>query len=200
MGLAAANTAQRVGIVALTPPLLILILCCSIASCIAPRSSAVILSNSSTAHRPKSARTNAPASNEKRPSLNASLTAAAVNPAALVPPPVVNLPRGEIRPMNDKICDLATPGSPSSKMWMSPRVRVPSPYFLATPPSSWNTRDFLIQFIFSSPTIIEGAMERMNNSTKSSRCEIFSISAISVGEISISSSGIFFLSLECIEM
>ena len=116
LGFAAARTAHLVGMVALIPPLLMLIRCCSIASCIAPRSSGVILSNSSTAHRPRSARTRAPASNEKRPSLNASLTAAAVNPAALVPPPVVNRPRGEIRPMKESICDLATPGSPSNRM------------------------------------------------------------------------------------
>ena len=95
-GLAAANTAHRVSIVALIPPFEMCIFCCSIASCIFDLSSLFILSNSSIAASPESARTRIPASKEKRPSLNASLTAAAVKPAPEIPPPEAYFPRGEI--------------------------------------------------------------------------------------------------------
>ena len=71
-GFAAANTAQRVRRLALIPALEIEILCCSIASCILDLSLSFILSNSSIAASPKSARTKAPASNVHRPSAVAS--------------------------------------------------------------------------------------------------------------------------------
>ena len=67
---------------ALMPALEMEILCCSMASCMLERSAVFILSNSSIAAKPKSAKTNAPASNVQRPSAVASLTAAAVKPAA----------------------------------------------------------------------------------------------------------------------
>ena len=82
--------------VALIPPFEIWIFCCSIASCIFALSSLFILSNSSIAANPESARTKIPASREKRPSLKASLTAAAVNPAPEIPPPDAYFPRGDI--------------------------------------------------------------------------------------------------------
>ena len=72
------------------------ILCCSIASCIEPLSDDVILSNSSIAAKPLSESGNIPASSAKRPSLNASLTAAAVSPAADTPPPEAYFPLGDM--------------------------------------------------------------------------------------------------------
>ena len=72
LGFAAASTAQRVRRLALIPAFDIEIVCCSIASCILERSPSFILSNSSIAASPRSARTNAPASKVQRPSAAAS--------------------------------------------------------------------------------------------------------------------------------
>jgi hypothetical protein len=58
-----------------------LIVCCSMASCRALLSSLFILSISSIAAIPLSARTRAPASMVQRPSPSSSLTAVAVRPA-----------------------------------------------------------------------------------------------------------------------
>jgi hypothetical protein len=68
------------------PPLAILIVYYSIASCTLPLSSFLINENSSMQHTPQSANTKAPAS--KIHSLP-SLKAATVNPAEVVPIPVV---------------------------------------------------------------------------------------------------------------
>ncbi len=73
-----------------------LIVCCSMASCIEDLSSSDILSISSIQAIPPDARTRVPASRLHLPSPNSSLTAAAVNPAADVDFPVAMTPRGAI--------------------------------------------------------------------------------------------------------
>ncbi len=79
LGFAAPNNEHRDLSVAFIPALLILMDCCSSASCIAERSSSAILSSSSMAATPLSASTNAPASNVHCwPSPKSSRTAAAV--------------------------------------------------------------------------------------------------------------------------
>ena len=88
-GFAAPSKAHLDCRVAVIPAFAILMLCCSIASCIEERSCDVILSNSSMQAIPLSANTKAPASSVQRPSPNSSRTAAAVNPAALVDFPEV---------------------------------------------------------------------------------------------------------------
>ena len=98
-GFAAARTAHRVRRLALMPALEMEIFCCSMASCMLERSPSFILSNSSIAANPKSARTSAPASSVQRPSAAASWTAAAVRPAAEADWPEVNRPRGEMSAM-----------------------------------------------------------------------------------------------------
>jgi hypothetical protein len=75
--------------VAVIPAFAMLTVCCSSASCIAERSSGVILSSSSTIAIPPSARTSIPASNIHRPPAKSSFTAAAVKPAAVAPLPLV---------------------------------------------------------------------------------------------------------------
>ena len=96
IGFAAANTAQRVFRVALTPPFETSRRCCSIAGCMVRRSSSLILSNSSIAAIPRSESGRIPASRAKRPPPpKSSRTAAAVRPAPETPPPVANMPRGE---------------------------------------------------------------------------------------------------------
>ena len=63
-------------------------------------------------------------------------TAAAVNPAADDAFPDANTLRGASLDIYDNICDFAVPGSPTSKAWISPRVRVPSGISFAIPPNS----------------------------------------------------------------
>ena len=135
-GLAAASIAHLECSVAVIPPLATCTFCCSIAGCIILLSSLEILSNSSIAASPRSERGSTPASRAKRPSPNASLTAAAVRPAPVVPPPVANLPLGESSEMKVSNCDLATPGSPMSSMWISPLDLVLSFDRRETPPNS----------------------------------------------------------------
>jgi len=87
LGFAAPSMEQRHCREAVMPALATLTRCDSIASCMAERSCSVILSSSSIAASPLSARTSAPASRVHRPSPNSSLTAAAVlctrNPLAM---------------------------------------------------------------------------------------------------------------------
>ena len=96
LGFAAARTAHLEGRVAVIPPFATKIFCCSIAGCMALRSSGEILSNSSIAANPLSERGRTPASKANLPSPKESLIAAAVKPAPEVPPPEANFPLGEI--------------------------------------------------------------------------------------------------------
>ena len=98
------------------PAFAILMVCCSIASCIAPLSSGDILSISSIQAIPPEASTKVPASKVHRPSPNSSLTAAAVKPAAEVDFPEAIMPRGAILAADLNNCDLARPGSPIINM------------------------------------------------------------------------------------
>ena len=93
-----------------------LIVCCSIASCIEERSSSDILSISSIQAIPPDAKTSVPASKLHLPSPNSSLTAAAVNPAAEVDFPVAITPLGAILEAERSNWDLARPGSPIINM------------------------------------------------------------------------------------
>ncbi len=117
--------------VATIPPLAIETVCCSIASCIATLSSGRILSISSMAATPLSAKTNAPASRVIPPAF--SRRTAAVNPAAVVPRPEVYKPRGAIFATYCRSCDLAVPGSPNRRTFMSPRMVMSGKRF-PTPP------------------------------------------------------------------
>lgn len=86
LGLVAAIIVALVLILQTIPPFAILIVCYSIASWILARSSFLINENSSIQHTPQSARTRAPASKiYSAPSLKQ----ATVNPAEVVPIPVV---------------------------------------------------------------------------------------------------------------
>ena len=98
------------------PALAMLMVCCSIASCIDDLSSSDILSISSIQAIPPEARTKVPASKVHRPSPNSSLTAAAVKPAAVVDFPAAMTPRGAILAAERSNCDLAKPGSPIISM------------------------------------------------------------------------------------
>ncbi len=88
-GFAAARTGHRAFSVEVIPALAMETVCCSSASCIAERSSGLILSSSSITAIPPSARTSMPASSIHRPPAKSSFTAAAVRPAAVVPLPLV---------------------------------------------------------------------------------------------------------------
>ena len=157
-GFAAARMAHLEWSVAVIPPFATWTCCCSIAGCIILLSSVEILSNSSIAASPRSESGRTPASSANLPSPNASLTAAAVRPAPDTPPPVANRPLGESSEMNESNCDLATPGSPISRMWMSPRDLVLSFSLLDTPPNSCRARER-----FTCPSMpvanIDGAIE-----------------------------------------
>jgi len=85
-GLVAAIIVARELILQTIPPLAILNVCCSMASCILDLSSGFISENSSMQHTPQSARTKAPAS---RINSLPSLKHATVSPAEVVPIPVV---------------------------------------------------------------------------------------------------------------
>jgi hypothetical protein len=88
-GFAAASTGHRAFRVEVIPAFAIETVCCSSASCIAERSSGLILSSSSMTAMPPSARTSSPASRTQRPPAKSSFTAAAVSPAAVAPFPLV---------------------------------------------------------------------------------------------------------------
>mmetsp|Transcript_5151 Transcript_5151/g.21026 ORF Transcript_5151/g.21026 Transcript_5151/m.21026 type:complete len:207 (-) Transcript_5151:272-892(-) len=106
------------------PALAMEIVCCSIASWIATRSSSRILSNSSMHTHPPSAKTIAPPSNMNPPS--ESLTTDAVKPAAEDPFPEVYTQMGAVFSTNLRNCDLAVDGSPINRTLTSPRNFAPS--------------------------------------------------------------------------
>ncbi len=116
LGLAAARSAHLDLRVAMTPALATLMVCCSIASCNALRSSFLILSISSMHAMPLSARTKAPASMVQRPSPNSSFTAVAVRPADEELLPEVYIPRGDSMVIYLKSWLLAIPGSPTKRI------------------------------------------------------------------------------------
>jgi hypothetical protein len=109
VGLVAAIIVALELILQVRPPFAILIVYCSIASCILPRSSYLIKENSSIQHTPKSANTSAPAS--KIYSFP-SLKRATVRPADVVPMPVVITDLIEIFDAKLKSYDFPVPGSP----------------------------------------------------------------------------------------
>jgi len=118
--------------VATMPPLATETVCCSMASCMATRSSGRILSISSMQATPLSARTRAPASRLMPPPR--SRRTAAVKPAAVVPRPDVYKPRGAMRLTYWSSWLFAVPGSPMSSAFMSPRIVMSSSCFM-TPPN-----------------------------------------------------------------
>ncbi|GBE19178.1 hypothetical protein BMS3Abin16_01793 [archaeon BMS3Abin16] len=126
-GFAAARIAVRAENCASIPAFATLTVCCSIASCMAERSSLVILSNSSIQAIPRSASTSAPASRLQPPSPKSSLTAVAVRPAPVAPLPEVKTPFGASSfATYCRISDLPVAGSPRIKMWESPLILPPS--------------------------------------------------------------------------
>lgn len=147
LGFAAASTVVSHLNVAWMFALLIVTLCCSSASCIAETSSLLILSSSSMQHTPLFARTSAPAS-RLHPWMNSSLTTVAVSPAPVAPLPDTYLDFGAMCCILLSICDFAAPGSPTSRMCMSPLVTTPSCLTLRTPPISCRATASLI---FSCP-------------------------------------------------
>eukprot|EP00962_Isochrysis_galbana_P022005 scaffold6529_cov121-Isochrysis_galbana.AAC.5 len=131
-GLHAAKTEHFVRSLQTNPALATESVCCSIASCMAPRSCSRIESNSSMAQMPPSASTKAPASSIHSPP--ASRTAVDVRPAAVAPMPVVRTERGESCAAWRNICDLPVPASPTSSMCDSPRSFIPLASTCETPP------------------------------------------------------------------
>ena len=105
--------------------------CCSIASWIATRSSSRILSNSSMQTHPPSASTIAPPSSMKPPS--ESLTTDAVKPAADEPLPEVYTQMGAVFSTNLRNWDFAVDGSPIRSTLTSPRSLAPSCVVLRDP-------------------------------------------------------------------
>ncbi len=90
---------------------------------------------------------------------------------------------------------MATPGSPISRIWMSPLRYVSSAVFLLTPPNSWSARDLLISLSLSFANI-DGAIDfciRVNNSPDAA---ISSICSLSSSFILISVKG----TLSCLEL
>lgn len=146
-GFAAASTVVSQRRLAWMFALLIVTLCCSRASCIALISSLFILSSSSMQQTPRFARTSAPAS-RLHPCMNSSLTTVAVRPAPVAPLPDTYLDFGAICCVLLSICDFAAPGSPTSRMCMSPLVMTPSFRTFRTPPISCSATASLI---FSCP-------------------------------------------------
>uniref|UniRef100_A0AAG5CRG8 Uncharacterized protein n=1 Tax=Anopheles atroparvus TaxID=41427 RepID=A0AAG5CRG8_ANOAO len=143
MELAAASTEQREFSVVVMPAFAIEIVCCSIASWIATRSSSFILSNSSIQTTPPSASTIAPPSMTKLRVAGSRITDA-VRPAALEPLPEVYTAIGATFSTNLSSCDLAVPGSPSSRILMSPRRVNPSGIRLRAPPNNMLMMAFLM--------------------------------------------------------
>ncbi len=134
-GFAAARTVVSHLSVAWMFALLIVMLCCSSASCIAQPSSFVILSISSMQQSPRFASTSAPAS-RLHPCRNSSLTTAALSPAPDAPLPVTYLAFGATCCILFSSWDFAAPGSPTRSMCMSPLVTIPSSLFFLTPPAN----------------------------------------------------------------
>ena len=178
-GFAAANTLVSARNVAWTFALLMVIVCCSIASCIALLSWGSIFSNSSIQIKPLLARTIAPAS-KLHPLKYSSLTTVAVKPAPEVDFPTTYLPFGEISAIKFRVTDLATPGSPISKMCISPLLLCPSAWIFLTPPKSCKTSEF---FISSYPQtlgiILFLNLSKISGSFESSRICFSSSSPIS---------------------
>ena len=106
------------------PALAMLMVCCSMASWIATRSSSRILSNSSMHTHPPSAKTIAPPSRRNSPS--PPRMTEAVRPAADEPFPLVYTQIGAVFSTNFRNCDLAVDGSPINNTLTSPRKRAPS--------------------------------------------------------------------------
>ena len=141
-GLAAAMTAQRALSVVTMPALLMEMDCCSMASWMLVRSASFILSNSSMQHTPWSASTSAPPSNTHS-RVSMSLCTDAVSPTALAPLPVVYTERCDVASTYLRNCDLAVPGSPSTRTLMSPRMRWPLSNSLGEPPNMDRASDAL---------------------------------------------------------
>lgn len=72
-----------------------------------------------------------------------TLTAVTVNPALVVPIPVVRTERGLNLQMYLRICDLPAPGSPTNSKCDSPRAFVPDSSTLDTPPARMMAADNL---------------------------------------------------------
>mmetsp|Transcript_8990 Transcript_8990/g.21921 ORF Transcript_8990/g.21921 Transcript_8990/m.21921 type:complete len:260 (-) Transcript_8990:1443-2222(-) len=168
-GFAAAITEHRACSDAQMPAFAMEMVCCSIASWIATRSSFRILSNSSMHTTPPSASTMAPPSREKPP-LELSLIMAAVRPAALEPLPDVYTQTGATRCTNFRNCDFAVLGSPSSKTFMSPRSLVWSGSFFGAPPKSRQpTAFFTVSILSFALAQIDGATDLATASTTEMR-------------------------------
>jgi len=75
---------------------------------------------------------------------NSSFITLAVSPAPVVDFPTTYLPLGATFATKPRTTLLATPGSPTNKICISPLVVVPSTFFFLTPPKSWRTIDCLI--------------------------------------------------------
>lgn len=107
--------------VATIPAFEMLMLCCSIASWILVLSLSFILSNSSIRQMPWSAITNAPPSRVHSFVWKSRCTEA-VSPTAEAPFPVVYTQRGNVFSTYFRNWDLAVPGSPRIRTFMSPRI------------------------------------------------------------------------------
>mmetsp|Transcript_16155 Transcript_16155/g.56395 ORF Transcript_16155/g.56395 Transcript_16155/m.56395 type:complete len:205 (+) Transcript_16155:1507-2121(+) len=88
--------------------------CCSMASCRAARSSAAACENSSMQQTPPSASASAPASSAQP---GPSRTHVHVNPDLVVPTPLVRTPRRLRLSAACSSCDLPVPASPINKRW-----------------------------------------------------------------------------------
>ena len=138
------------------PALAMETVCCSMTSCNIDRALSDILSNSSMQQIPLSESTRAPDSRTMSFDSGSRVTYA-VRPTAEEPLPEVYIPRGAMRWTYVNNCDLATPGSPTSKTFISPRT-----LFAAVPlnvlfvaPKSWHSSPFFT----SSNSQIDGASD-----------------------------------------
>jgi len=136
--------------------------CCSIASWMATRSSSRILSNSSMQTHPPSANTIAPPVSMNSPL--PSLMTDAVRPAAEEPLPEVYTHMGAVWCTNLRNCDLAVDGSPMRSTLTSPRNLAPSVVVFLEP---LNSRDATAALMSSLPKMA-GAM-RARTSPMTSR-------------------------------
>ncbi len=127
----------------------------------APTSFSSILSNSSMQQTPLSAKIKAPASIANSP-VSGSLYILAVNPAAVLPFPLVYIARGMYFYTNYKNKDFPVAGSPTMQMLMSPLNFNPSFVFLFTPPTNINSIPF---FIYRLPKTV-GAIKEDNLSRR----------------------------------
>mmetsp|Transcript_27161 Transcript_27161/g.58201 ORF Transcript_27161/g.58201 Transcript_27161/m.58201 type:complete len:257 (-) Transcript_27161:3855-4625(-) len=129
-GFADARMDVRALSVAMMPALAMETVCCSIASWRMARVVPDILSNSSMQQMPRSDNTNAPDSMTNS-LVSGSLTTDAVKPTADDPFPEVYTPLGDSLWTYPNSCDLDVPGSPTSRILMSPRL-----FNFKLPPSS----------------------------------------------------------------